>query len=140
MHTEIKWQGKCLFTAKADSGHTVTIDGPPESGGQNQGVRPMELMLMGVGGCTSFDVVNILSKARQNVTNCLTQITAQRTDGIPQVFESIKIHFIVEGEGLDAAKVGRAIQLTAEKYCSASIMLQRAGVEITHTYDIVEVV
>ncbi len=140
MHTEIKWQGKRLFTAKADSGHTVTIDGPPESGGQNQGVRPMELMLMGVGGCTSFDVVNILSKARQNVTNCLTQITAQRTDGIPQVFESIKIHFIVEGEGLDAAKVGRAIQLTAEKYCSASIMLQRAGVEITHTYDIVEVV
>lgn len=139
MHTEIKWQGECLFTATADSGHAVTIDGPSESGGQNKGARPMELMLMGVGGCTSFDVVNILSKARQNVTNCLTQITAQRADDIPQVFQSIKIHFIVEGEGLDAAKVGRAIQLTAEKYCSASIMLQRAGVEITHTFDIVDI-
>ena len=111
------------------------IDGPPESGGKNQGSRPMELMLMGVGGCTSFDVVNILDKARQKVTNCVTEITAKRADEVPEVFETIDIHFVVEGENLDPKKVERAIHLTAEKYCSASIMLQRAGVEINHTFE-----
>ena len=96
----------------------------------------MELMLMGVGGCTSFDVVNILDKSRQKVTNCVTQITASRANEVPEVFEKIDIHFVVEGEGLDAKKVERAIHLTAEKYCSASIMLQRAGVVINHTFEI----
>ena len=98
----------------------------------------MELMLMGVGGCTSFDVINILTKSRQKVTNCVTQITAARADDVPQVFEHIHIHFVVEGEDLDAKKVERAIDLTAHKYCSASIMLQRAGVEIEHTFELVE--
>lgn len=98
----------------------------------------MELMLMGVGGCTSFDVVNILAKTRQKVTNCVTHITAKRADTVPQVFESINIHFVIEGEGLDAKKVERAIHLTADKYCSASIMLQRAGVTIDHTYKLVD--
>lgn len=93
---------------------------------------------MGVGGCTSFDVINILTKSRQKVTNCVTQITAERADEVPQVFEHIHIHFVVEGEGLDAKKVERAIDLTAHKYCSASIMLQRAGVNIEHTFELVE--
>jgi len=136
MHTKIQWQDNVHFTATADSGHEVSIDGPPDSGGENLGVRPMELMLMGVGGCTSFDVVSILRKSRQKVTNCVTEITATRADEVPQVFETIHIHFLIEGDNLDAARVERAITLTAEKYCSASIMLQRAGVEITHTFDI----
>ena len=138
MHTNIQWLNNVHFRAVADSGHEVLIDGPPDAGGENLGVRPMELMLMGVGGCTSFDVVNILRKSRQKVTNCVTQITAERADTVPQVFERINIHFVIEGHDLDAAKVDRAIHLTAEKYCSASIMLQRAGVDITHTFEISE--
>ena len=138
MQTEIKWLEKVQFNATADSGHTIRIDGPPDAGGENTGVRPMELMLMGVGGCTSFDVVNILTKTRQKVTNCVTQITAKRSDEIPQVFEHIHIHFVITGENLDSNKVDRAIHLTAEKYCSASIMLQRAGVEIEHTFETIE--
>ena len=136
MHTKIQWLNNIHFSATADSGHEVLIDGPPDAGGENRGSRPMELMLMGVGGCTSFDVVNILKKSRQKVTHCVTHVTAERADGIPQVFETINIHFELEGEHLDPAKVERAIHLTAEKYCSASIMLQRAGVEITHSFTI----
>ncbi|MDG2278045.1 MAG: OsmC family protein [Pseudomonadales bacterium] len=136
MHTTITWRGKRQFTATADSGHTITIDGPPDSGGENTGARPMELMLMGLGGCTSFDVVNILDKARQKVTHCVTEITATRADEVPEVFKTINIHFIVQGKSLETKKVQRAIHLTAEKYCSASIMLQRAGVEIGHTFEI----
>ena len=136
MQTKIEWVEDVHFTATADSGHTVSIDGPEDAGGQNRGTRPMELMLMGVGGCTSFDVVNILTKSRQKVTKCVTSITAQRADDVPQVFETIHIHFVVGGENLDARRVERAIHLTADKYCSASIMLQRAGVAITHSYEI----
>lgn len=136
MQTEITWLEKVQFSAVADSGHTVSIDGPPDAGGENQGSRPMELMLMGVGGCTSFDVVNILVKARQKVTKCVTHITAERAQDVPQVFEKIHIHFTLAGEGLSAKRVERAIHLTAETYCSASIMLQRAGVEITHSFEI----
>ncbi len=137
MHAEIQWRDNVHFSATADSGHEVLIDGPADAGGLNKGSRPMELMLMGVGGCTSFDVVNILRKGRQKVTNCVTHVTAARAEDIPQVFERIDIHFVVEGEDLDPAKVERAIDLTAHKYCSASIMLQRAGVEIGHTFEIV---
>ncbi|MEM7001025.1 MAG: OsmC family protein [Pseudomonadota bacterium] len=136
MQTTINWLEKVQFSATADSGHTVSIDGPPDAGGENQGTRPMELMLMGVGGCTSFDVVNILVKGRQKVTKCVTHITAERADAVPQVFEKIHIHFAMAGENLDAKRVDRAIHLTAEKYCSASIMLQRAGVEVTHSFEI----
>lgn len=136
MQTTINWLEKVQFSATADSGHTVSIDGPADAGGENQGTRPMELMLMGVGGCTSFDVVNILVKGRQKVTKCVTHITAERADAVPQVFEKIHIHFAMAGENLDAKRVDRAIHLTAEKYCSASIMLQRAGVEVTHSFEI----
>ena len=138
MQTEIIWREKVQFEATADSGHTVSIDGPPDAGGENKGVRPMELMLMGVGGCTSFDVISILRKSRQNVTDCVTQITARRAEAVPEVFEEIHIHFKITGTGLDEKKVTRAIDLTAHTYCSASIMLQRAGVDVTHSYELIE--
>ena len=138
MQTEIIWREKVQFEATADSGHTIQIDGPADAGGENKGTRPMELMLMGVGGCTSFDVVKILTKSRQKVTNCVTQITARRADDIPQVFEHIHIHFVISGDGLEEKRVARAIDLTANKYCSASIMLQRAGVTIEHSFELVK--
>ncbi len=93
---------------------------------------------MGLGGCSSFDVINILTKSRQKVTDCVTELTAQRVDEVPRVFETVHMHFIVTGEGLNERKVARAVSLSAEKYCSASIMLQRGGVEITHDFEIIE--
>ena len=108
MHTKIQWLNKVQFEATSGSGHTVKIDGPEDAGGENAGVRPMELMLMGVGGCTSFDVVNILAKSRQKVTQCVTHITARRAQEVPQVFEHIAIHFEIEGEALDPKRVERA--------------------------------
>jgi putative redox protein len=138
MRAKIQWIDNVHFEATADSGHTVLLDGPADSGGQNRGCRPMELVLMGLGGCASFDVVNILRKSRQKVVNCVTELTAQRTDSIPQVFESIHLHFKVSGTGLDDKKVARAVALSAEKYCSASIMLERGGVAISHDYEILQ--
>ncbi len=139
MRAEIHWHDKVHFTATADSGHTVPMDGAPEAGGENRGSRPMELLLMGLGGCSSFDVVNILTKARQNIVDCLTVVEAERAADVPQVFTRIHLHFQVSGRDLDEKKVARAVSLSADKYCSASIMLQRGGVEITHDYQIVTV-
>ena len=138
MKATIRWAGEVKFEAESGSGHTVTIDGPPEHGGQNQGVRPMELMLLGVGGCSSFDVLHILKKSRQDVTDCVAQVDAERVDEVPSVFKSIHLHFIVTGRKLKEAQVKRAVELSAEKYCSASIMLGKAGVAITHSYEIHE--
>lgn len=138
MHAKITWHDKVHFSATGDSGHTVLIDGPPDAGGENRGVRPMELVLMGLGGCSSFDVVTILKKSRQAVSGCTTELDAERADGVPAVFTRIHLHFRVSGQGLDPAKVARAVHLSADKYCSAAIMLARAGVEITHDYEIVE--
>ena len=138
MHAEIHWHDKVHFTATSDSGHAVSIDGPPDAGGENRGSRPMELVLMGLGGCSSFDVVSILTKGRQNIVDCLTLIDAERARDVPHVFTRIHLHFRVAGRDLDEAKVARAVSLSAEKYCSASIMLQRAGVEITHSHEVVE--
>lgn len=126
------------FTGIADSGHVVHMDGPPEFGGENRGTRPMEMMLLGLGGCTSFDVVDILRKGRQDVTACEAEIQAERADSEPKVFTSIHIHFKISGRGINPKKVERAIDLTAEKYCSASIMLARGGVTVTHDYEIHE--
>jgi len=103
-------------------------------------VRPMEMLLIGVGGCSSFDVINILKKSRQLVTGCHTELEATRADAIPAVFETIHLHFVVSGKGLDPAKVERAVALSAEKYCSASIMLATAGVVMTHDFEIIEAV
>ena len=138
MKASIKWVEDDMFLAESESGHVVAIDGPPSSGGRNVGVRPMEMVLMGMGGCTSFDVMMMLKKARQQVTDCVAQLDAERSDEIPSVFTKIHIHFIVTGKALKETQVKRAINLSADKYCSASIMLGKGGVEITHDYEIVE--
>lgn len=138
MKATVKWAGDVKFEAESGSGHTIVIDGPPEHGGKNQGVRPMELMLLGVGGCASFDVVHILKKSRQDVTDCVAQVEAERVDDVPAVFSKIHLHFVVKGNKLKEAHVKRAVELSAEKYCSASIMLNKGGVEISHSYEIQE--
>ncbi len=125
------------FETVADSGHTVVIDGAPEYGGENRGSRPMELILMGLGGCTAFDVVHILRKSRLEVSTCRVELQAERAPEPPKVFTRIHVHFIVGGKGLTEKRVERAVQLSAEKYCSASIMLSKA-VEITHSFEIIE--
>ena len=137
MKARIQWAGEAGFIAEADSGHKVLIDGPPEYGGRNQGPRPMELVLMGMGGCTAFDVVHILRKSRQEISDCVAEIEAERAASDPKVFTRIHVHFIVTGKGLDPKKVERAIHISATKYCSASIMLGKTA-KITHDYKIVE--
>lgn len=139
MYPKIQWNNNVHFTAVGDSGHAIEIDGAPDAGGENLGSRPMELMLMGLGDCTSFDVIQILKKSRQTVTDCVTQVTASRADTVPQVFETVHLHFVIGGKNLDERKVARAIHLSADKYCSASIMLERGGVEITHDYELRQV-
>lgn len=138
MKATIKWIGDVGFEGSADSGHTVAMDGPPDHGGKNRGCRPMELVLIGMGGCTSFDVIHILKKSRQDVTDCVAQIDAERADTDPKVFTKIHIHFVVTGRKLDPKRVDNAIRLSAEKYCSASIMLGKTAA-ITHDFEIVEV-
>ena len=138
MRAIIQWTGNVSFEGKADSGHAVRMDGPAEFGGQNLGVRPMELVLIGMGGCTAFDVIHILKKSRQDVTDCVAEIDATRADTEPKVFTKIHVHFRVTGRKLDPRRVQQAIELSATKYCSASIMLGKTA-EITHDFEIVEV-
>ena len=138
MEARISWQDEVTFKATSGSGHSVTLDGPPDHGGRNLGARPMELMLMGLGGCTSYDVMTILKKSRQDVTGCEAVLQAERADAVPAVFTTIHVHFVVTGRGLKEAQVKKAIELSAEKYCSASIMLEKGGVKITHDYEIRE--
>lgn len=137
MKARIKWVQDATFVAESGSGHAVVMDGPPDMGGRNLGIRPMEMMLCGMGGCTAFDVVHILKKSRQDVTDCVAELSAERAESEPKVFTKIHVHFIVKGRDLKGAKVQKAVELSAEKYCSASIMLGNAGVEITHDYEIV---
>ncbi len=138
MQARVKWVEQAMFLAESGSGHAVVMDGPEQNGGRNVGVRPMEMLLMGLGGCSNFDVVSILQKSRQNVQDCEVRIDAERADEEPKVFTKIALHFIVSGKDLKESVVKRAVDLSAEKYCSASIMLARAGVEITHSFEIVE--
>ena len=138
MTARIQWAGEAMFLGESGSGHVVVMDGPPEAGGRNLGVRPMDMVLIGLGGCSNFDVVSILKKARQPVESCEAFLEAERADEDPKVFTKIHLHFVVKGRGLKESQVKRAVELSAEKYCSASIMLGRAGVEITHDYEIVE--
>jgi putative redox protein len=138
MKATIRWAGDVSFVGRADSGHDVVMDGAPEAGGKNKGSRPMEVLLIGMGGCTAFDVVHILKKQRQEVVDCEAQIDARRADTDPKVFTHIHVHFIVTGRGLDPKKVAHAIELSATKYCSASIMLAKTAA-ITHDYELVEV-
>ncbi|HEX5539655.1 MAG TPA: OsmC family protein [Methylophilaceae bacterium] len=137
MKARIKWVENVCFMGESETGHAVILDGAPEAGGRNLGMRPMEMLLIGMGACTSFDVVTILKKSRQSVTDCVAEIEAARADEIPKVFTKIHVHFVVSGHGLNPVQVERAIKLSAEKYCSASIMLGKAA-EVTHDFEIVE--
>jgi putative redox protein len=138
MQATIKWVDGMMFVGETGSGHAVVIDGPPDHGGRNMGVRPLEMLLLGVGSCSSIDVVQILQKGRNSVSACVTEVTAERVDAIPSVFSKIHLHFIVTGHDLKTSAVERAVKLSAEKYCSASIMLSKA-VEITHDFEVIEV-
>ena len=135
MQATVRWMGQVKFKGNSDSGHNILMDGPEESGGENQGMRPMELMLLGMGGCTSFDVVTILQKSRQAISSCEAIISAERADSAQKGFTKIHIRFMIEGDQLNESSVERAIKLSAEKYCSASIMLSKS-VEITHDFKI----
>ena len=137
MNISVNWVDGLLMVGKSDSGHTITMDGPPESGGENLGVRPMEMLLLGVAGCTMIDVVTTLKKMRQDLSHCETKINAERATDHPKVFTNIHIQFILKGQNLDEKKVDKAITLSAEKYCSASIMLGETAT-ITHDFEVVE--
>ncbi|MDX1506400.1 MAG: OsmC family protein [Spongiibacter sp.] len=139
MKATVKWVDGAMFLGESGSGHSVVMDGPEDHGGRNMGVRPMEMLLLGMGGCASFDVMSMLQKSRQQVQDCLCELEAERVDAVPAVFEKIHLRFVVSGKKLKEAHVKRAVELSAEKYCSASIMMEKAGVAITHSYDIVEV-
>ncbi len=136
MKASIEWTGEASFRARSESGHDIVLDGPPDHGGRNLGPRPMELVLMGTGGCTAFDVVHILRKGRAEVSGCVAELTAERAATDPKVFTRIHIHFRVSGRDLKPEQVERAVRLSAEKYCSASIMLGKTAA-ITHDFEIV---
>jgi len=138
MKASIRYTGGASFEASTESGHTVVLDGAEEYGGANKGPRPMEMVLVGLGGCTSFDVMLILNKARQDVRDCVAEVTAERAENPPKVFTRIHIKFIVTGKGIDRKRVERAIQLSEEKYCSASIMLAKTA-KISHELELIEV-
>jgi putative redox protein len=137
MKARIKWVENVCFVGESASGHAIVMDGAPESGGRNLGPRPMETVLLGTGGCTAYDVVHILRKARAAINDCVVEIEAERAEQDPKVFTKIHMHFIVTGKDLRPQQVERAIQLSAEKYCSASIMLGKTAV-ITHDFEIKE--
>ena len=137
MNISVNWVDGLLMVGKSDSGHTITMDGPPESGGENLGVRPMEMLLLGVAGCTMIDVVTTLKKMRQDLSHLETKINAERATDHPKVFTDIHIQFIVKGQNLDEKKVDKAITLSADKYCSASIMLGETST-ITHDFEVVK--
>ena len=137
MNISVNWVDGMLMVGKSHSGHSITMDGPPEIGGDNLGVRPMEMLLLGVAGCTMIDVVTTLKKMRQELTHCETKVNAERADDHPKVFTDIHIQFLIKGNALDSKKVEKAITLSAEKYCSASIMLGKTA-SITHDFEIAE--
>lgn len=137
MKCRIKWLDYMSFVGESGSGHSVVMDSAPEAGGRNLGVRPLEMLLLGLGGCTAFDVVSILHKSRQEIIDCEVELEAERATEVPKVFTRIHVHFIVSGRNLDPDKVERAINLSADKYCSASRMLEKSA-KISHDFEIVE--
>ena len=137
MKASVKWVDGVMMVAESASGHAVVMDGPPEHGGRNLGVRPMEMLLLGMGGCTEFDVLHILRKGRHQVSYCEVELDAERAETEPKVFSRIHVHFKVAGPGLTEKVVERAVKLSAEKYCSASIMLG-ATAEITHDFELLD--
>lgn len=137
MKATVKWLDHMSFVGESGSGHSVVMDGPPDDGGRNMGVRPMEMVLLGMGGCTAFDVVHILKKARQDIVDCHIELEAERAADVPKVFTRIHLKYFIKGKNLDQKKVSRAVTMTADKYCSVSIMLSSC-VEITHETIITE--
>lgn len=137
MKARIKWVEQVAFLGETESGHAVLMDGAPAAGGRNLGPRPMEMLLLGAGGCTSFDVISILKKSRQAVSDCYVEIEAERADTDPKVFTKIHMHFVVKGKDIKPEVVEKAIKLSAEKYCSASIMLG-ATAAMTHDFEVVQ--
>ncbi len=138
MEIKVNWAGEAAFIGESGSGHKVVMDGPPEGGGRDLGPRPMEMLLLGTGACSSYDVISILKKSRQNVTDCEVVISSERAESEPRVFTRIHIYFRISGTDLKEKQVERAVSLSAEKYCSASIMLG-ATAEVSHDYEILEV-
>lgn len=137
MDCVVKWVDNMSFLAETGSGHVINMDGAPEAGGRNLAARPMELLLAGTGGCTAFDVMLILKKSRQQVTGCEVALKADRASEDPKVFTRIGFHFKISGRGLKPEVVERAIHLSAEKYCSASIMIGKTA-KMEHTWEIIE--
>ena len=137
MNALVKWVDGMHMVGESGSGHAVVMDGPVEFGGKDLGIRPMEMLLLGMAGCTTVDVVGTLEKMREKLSDCQAQISAVRSDEYPKVFTNIHIHFIIKGEQIDPLKVEKAIKLSADKYCSASIMLGETA-DITHDFEIIE--
>ncbi len=137
MKARVKWVENVCFIGESETGHAVVLDGAPDAGGRNLGMRPMEMLLLGMGACTSFDVVTILKKARQPISDCVAEMQAERADEVPKVFTRIHVHFVVTGAGLNPVQVERAVKLSAEKYCSASIMLGKTAI-VTHDFEIID--
>jgi len=133
----VNWQGKKAFEATSSTGHKVMMDASKEVGGEDRGSRPMELLLMGLGGCSGIDVMMMLEKGKQNVTDCQMEITSERADAVPAIYTKIHLHFTVTGSDLNEKKVARAVELSADKYCSVSKMLEKTA-EMTHSYEIIE--
>ena len=136
MQVRVKWLDGMAFVGETGTGHAVVMDGAPEFGGRNLGARPMEMLLLGLGGCSAFDVVHILQRGRHPVSDCVVDVEAQRAESDPKVFTRIHLHYRVSGDGLRDAAVKRAVDLSADKYCSASIMLAQVA-ELTHDYEVV---
>jgi putative redox protein len=136
MKARIKWVQDVMFIGESGSGHTVVMDGAPEAGGRNLGVRPMEMLLLGLGGCSAFDVVTILKRGREQVTDCVVELDGKRADTDPKVFTAVELVYKVTGKDLDSNKVRRAVELSAEKYCSASKMFGMTA-QLTHRVEIV---
>jgi len=137
MKARVKWVEQVSFLGETESNHAVLMDGSPEAGGRNLGPRPMEMLLIGTGGCTSFDVVSILKKSRQAISDCYVELDAERSESDPKVFTRIHMHFVVKGKDIKPEVVEKAIKLSAEKYCSASIMLGQTAV-ITHDFEVIQ--
>ncbi len=137
MNIKVSWAGDALFIGESTTGHKLLMDGPPEGGGRNLGPRPMEMLLLGTGSCSCYDVISILKKSRQNVVRCEVEVSSKRAETEPKVFTDIHIHFKVFGVDLKERQVERAVSLSAEKYCSASIMLG-ASANITHSFDVLD--
>ena len=135
MNTKLTWAGGAAFIGESENGQRIVIDGPPEGGGRNLGPRPMETLLLGMGACTAYDVLSILKKSRQAPSDCKIEISSQRAGEHPRVFTEIHVHFIITGDNIKESQIERAINLSAEKYCSASIMLGKTA-KITHTFEI----